>query len=108
MLNTKKKKYLSIASDYDEENYIFNKNFIEDSKKYFVLKKAFSTNTIINLLYGCLDTAVTLEKQIKILNTIKAKNSKLIIVKNSNHSMSSQTDLLLIERTLKNMIKDIL
>ena len=38
LLNTKKK-YLSIASDYDEENYIFNKNFIEDSKKYFVLKK---------------------------------------------------------------------
>ena len=42
------------------------------TRKIFCIKKA-STNTIINLLYGCLDTAVTLEKQIKILNTIKAK-----------------------------------
>lgn len=111
-LNEKKnymnKKYISINSNYDNPPYIFKKKFIEDSKKNFVLKKPFKTNAKIFLLYGLLDDAVTLKKQIEILKIIKTENAKLTISKNSDHRMSSNFDLRLLQHTLKSIIKDTL
>ena len=106
--NYKNKKYISINSNYDNPPYIFKKKFIEDSKKNFVLKKPFKTNAKIFLLYGLLDDAVTLKKQIEILKIIKTENAKLTISKNSDHRMSSNFDLRLLQHTLKSIIKDTL
>ena len=104
----KKKRYISINSNYDNTSYIFKKQFIEDSKKNFVLKKPLKTNAKIILLYGLLDEAVTLQKQIDILKIIKTKDAILTISRNSDHRMSSNSDLRLLEQSLKNIIKDTL
>ena len=102
------KGYISIKSDYGEKPYKFTKKFIEDSKKNFVLLEKLKTNTKITLLYGLQDSAVKLETQIKLLKLIKTKNAKLIISNDSDHRMSSSSDLNLLEQTIKNMIKDTL
>ena len=100
--------YISIKSDYGKEPYIFTKKFIEDSKRNFVLIKNLEIDTEITLLYGLQDSAVKLETQIKLLKLLKKKNVKLIISNNSDHRMSSNLDLNLLEQTIKNMIKNIL
>ena len=107
-ISYKNKRYISINTNYDNSAYTFNKKFIEDSKKYFILKKSFKTNAKIILLYGLLDDAVKLQKQLDILRIIKTKNSKLTISRNSDHRMSSNFDLNLLEQSLKNIIKDTL
>ncbi len=107
-ISYKNKRYISINTNYDNSPYTFNKKFIEDSKKYFILKKSFKTNAKIILLYGLLDDAVKLQKQLDILRIIKTKNSKLTISRNSDHRMSSNFDLNLLEQSLKNIIKDTL
>ena len=112
-LRQKKKKYMnkgyiSIKSDYGEKPYKFTKKFIEDSKNNFVLLKNLEINTKITLLYGLQDSAVKLETQIKLLKLLKAKNAKLTILNSSDHRMSSNLDLNLLEQTIKNMIKDTL
>ena len=109
----KKKRYRAngfvlIKSDYDEKPYIFTKKFIEDSKKYFVLLKNFRTNSKVILLYGLLDNAVKLETQIKLLKALNTKNASLTVLKNSDHRMSSNLDLKILEQTIKNLIKDTL
>ena len=104
----KKNKYISLGSDYSEENFIFTNKFIEDTKKFFILDKKINTNSIISLLYGSRDDAVSLSTQLKILEKLDAKNAKLTIVKNSDHRMSSVKDLELLEIHLNTMIKDIL
>ena len=102
------KGYVSIKSDYGEKPYKFTKKFIEDSKNNFVLLKNLEINTKITLLYGLQDSAVKLETQIKLLKLLKAKNAKLTILNSSDHRMSSNLDLNLLEQTIKNMIKDTL
>ena len=104
----KRKRYISINSNYDNSPYIFKKEFIVDSKKNFVLKKPFTTNAKIFLLYGLLDEAVTLKNQIEILKIIKTENARLTISRNSDHRMSSDFDLRLLEQALKSIIKDTL
>ena len=102
------KGYISIKSDYEKNPYIFTKKFIEDSKNNFVLLKNLEINTDISLLYGLQDNAVKLETQIKLLKLLKKKSGKLIISNNSDHRMSSNSDLNLLEQTIKNMIKNTL
>ena len=102
----KNKGYILIKSNYDAQPYTFTKKFIEDSKKNFVLEKPLKINTKIVLLYGLLDEAVQLEKQLKILKTLKTQHARLIISKNSDHRMSSHSDLKLLEQTIKNMITE--
>ena len=101
----KDKGYISIKSDYGEKPYKFTKKFIEDSKKNFILLKNLEINTKIMLLYGLKDNAVELETQIKLLKLLKTKNAKLTILNSSDHRMSSNLDLNLLEQTIKNMIK---
>ena len=102
------KGFISIKSDYGEKPYKFSKKFIEDSKKNFILFKNLNTNTKIVLLYGLQDNAVKLGAQIKLLKLLETKNAKLIILNGSDHRMSSNIDLNLLEQTVKNMIKDTL
>jgi esterase/lipase len=102
------KGYISIKSDYEKNPYIFTKKFIEDSKNNFVLLKNLEINTDISLLYGLQDNAVKLETQIKLLKLLKKKSGKLIISNNSDHRMSSNSDLNLLEQTIRNMIKNTL
>ena len=99
------KDYVSIKNDYGGKPYKFTRNFIEDSKKNFVLLKNLKVNTKIVLLYGLQDSAVKLETQIRLLKILKVKNAKLIILNNSDHRMSSSLDLDLLEKTIKNIIK---
>ena len=101
-------KYLTIKNDYGNEPFIFTKKFIMDTKKYFLLKKDIQTISRVNLLYGSEDHAVSLNNQLKILQALKASSANLTIIKNSDHRLSSKKDLLLLKRTIKSMIKDIL
>ena len=99
------KGYVSIKNDYGGKPYKFTRNFIEDSKKNFVLLKNLEINTKVILLYGLKDRAVKLETQIRLLKLLKVKDAKLTILNNSDHRMSSSLDLDLLEKTIKNMIK---
>ena len=111
-LNQKKnyvnKGYLTIKSAYDDQSYVFTKEFIEDSKRNYILLKNLTFNNKVVLLYGLLDNAVRLENQIKLLKILKKSNARLIILNNSDHRMSSDSDLKLLEQTIKNMIRDTL
>ncbi len=106
--NYYKRKFLSVRSNYSNEDFIFSEKFIEDTKKHYILDSKINTNSNIDLLYGNKDEAVNLSDQLNILEMLNSKKVKLTIVKNSDHRMSSNEDLKLLERNLINMIKDIL
>ena len=70
-----------------------------------MLLKSLEINTKIILLYGLQDRAVKLETQISLLRILKTKNAKLTILNSSDHRMSSNLDLNLLEQTINNLIK---
>ena len=101
-----KKKFISLASEYNDSKYIFNSAFIEDAKNNYVLKNQIYLPSRLVLLYGTSDTAVNLNDQLKILKYFDFKETRLSISKGSDHRMSSKKDLVLLDRELGNMIRD--
>ena len=107
------KKYLLekkvlIKSEYSDTPYCFSKKFIDDSAKFYLLKKNNPIKQRTTLLYGLKDSSVKIESQLALLNIITHQKSSLIISRNSDHRMSSVKDLELLEIHLNTMIKDIL
>ena len=101
----KNKGFIKIKTKYDSDDYIFTKNFINDSKKHFVLESPIKINSIIHLLYGSFDEAVNLDSQLKLLKTLNSKITKLTIIKNSDHRMSSPSDLETLRQTFYKSLK---
>ena len=89
----KNKKEIKIRSQYSKKPYVFSKKFIDDSKRYFLLNKKIKIKTKSSLLYGLKDSSVDLESQIKLLDNLIHAETTLIILKNSDHRMSSNYDL---------------
>ena len=73
-------------------------------KKYCLLNKKIKLDCSIQLLYGKNDKSVKYSSQIKLLNAIKSKEISLTISDSSDHSMSSKSDLALIENSLNKIL----
>ncbi|MEC8100373.1 MAG: alpha/beta hydrolase, partial [Pseudomonadota bacterium] len=102
-LNLKK---LKVESDYSKTPYFFSKKFIDDSKKFLLLKKNISIKPRTTLLYGMKDSSVDLMSQIKLLENLSDVRSTLLILKKSDHRMSSINDLKIIKKSLLEYVRN--
>ena len=97
-------KGIKINSNYSKKPYFFSNKFINNSKKFFLLKKKIKIKCKVTLLYGLKDISVTLDSQIQLLNILSHSETTLIISKNSDHRMSSNYDLKILKDALLYML----
>jgi len=89
-----KKGYISISSNYDSDGYIITKNLIKDGNKNLVLEnKKIKINCPVRLIHGAKDAEVSWKKSFEIFNKIESKNAELIIIKNGDHRISTESNL---------------
>jgi len=100
----KKNNLIKIKSDYDDKGYIFSRNFIEDSKKYFLLKEKTRLDCDVILLYGKNDNSVGYDSQLQLLRNLDCEEISLIVSRSSDHRMSSQSDLLVLEESIAKLL----
>ena len=101
----KTKENLIVKSEYSNDPYIFTKKFINDSKKYLLLKKNLRIKHRVTLLYGLEDKSVSIDSQIKLLKRLVNKEASLTILKNSDNRMSSEKDLKVLKETILRYVK---
>ena len=110
-LNEKQKKlyeknnHIKIKSDYDDKGYIFSRNFIEDSKKYFLLGEKTKLDCNVILLYGKNDKSVEYVSQLQLLCNLDCEKISLIVSRSSNHRMSSKSDLRILEDSIAKFLQ---
>ena len=110
-LNKKNKKEITNKgitkySSYGFSYYLTKKFFIE-AEKNRVLKKPFRFSKPIVLIHGLKDNVVKEDVPKKILKKITGKNVNIIYLKESDHRLSSETDLKIITHSI-NYIKSII
>ena len=92
-------------SEYSDEPYKISKNLILESRNCFVLRDKIELNFPVRLLQGTLDNDVPLNTAIKLINHITCEDAKLEIVKNADHSFSTEECLKLISSTLLKLLE---
>ena len=89
-------KYMSYGFPF----YLTKKFFIE-AKKNRVLKKQFRYTKPLVLIHGLKDDVVKEDVPKKILKKVKGKNVNIIYLKESDHRLSSDTDLQIITQSIE-------
>ncbi len=97
----KKKIYYLKHGDY---NYPITKQLILDGRKNKVLNKKINLSIPLVLFHGLKDEVVPLSIAKKILKVCKKSKTKLIKIKNADHSLSRKSDLKKICKELKLII----
>ena len=108
VLNKKNKKEINTKGitkycSYGFSYYLTKKFFIE-AEKNRVLKKPFRFNKPLILIHGLKDKAVKEDVPKKILKKITGKNVNIIYLKDSDHRLSSYTDLKMIKQSIEYII----
>ena len=110
-LNKKNKKEINTKgiTKYSSYGFSYNltKKFFLDAEKNRVLKKPFRYTKPLVLIHGLKDNIVNEDVPKKILNKVTGKNINIIYLKESDHRLSSLTDLTIIKESI-NYIRKII
>ena len=74
-------------------SYFIRKNFFIDARKNKVLNKPYRYNKPLILIHGLKDNVVSSKVPKKILKKVTSKKIQIILLKNSDHRLSSEKDL---------------
>ena len=74
-------------------SYLIRKNFFIDARKNKVLNKPYRYNKPLILIHGLKDNVVPSKVPKKILMKVTSKKIQIILLKNSDHRLSSEKDL---------------
>jgi len=93
-----------ISLKHGDYEYPITYQLIKDGIKNKVLKKKIYHNLKVVVVHGSKDKSVPVIYSKKILKIFKTKKKKLVVIKNGDHSLSSQKWLKILKNELKLMI----
>ena len=110
-LSKKNKKEINIKGITKYRSYGFSysltKKFFLDAEKNRVLKKSFRYTKPLVLIHGLKDNIVNEDVPRKILNKVTGKNVNIIYLKESDHSLSTDSDLKMITQSIEYIRKNL-
>jgi len=74
-------------------SYFIRKNFFTDARKNKVLNKPYRYKKMLILIQGLKDNVLSSEVSKKILKKVTSKKIQIILLKNSDHRLSSKNDM---------------
>ena len=98
--------WLRPAEYEGEEPYPITRTLIEDGRNNLVLDKKTALSVPVRILHGMADVDVPWQHGLAVAEAIEGEVT-LTLVKSGTHRLSRPADLLLIERTLDGLVKDV-
>ncbi|HBQ35937.1 MAG TPA: alpha/beta hydrolase [Rhodobacteraceae bacterium] len=95
--------HLVLPSDYGEP-YIITKKLIEDGRKQLVLQTPLPLPFAVRLLQGTADHSVEIPVALGLLEHADSPDMRLTLIKGGDHSLSLPQNLILIEKTVAEVL----
>tara|TARA_X000001036_G_C20588914_1_gene769922 strand:+ start:335 stop:1102 length:768 start_codon:yes stop_codon:yes gene_type:complete len=92
-------------SEYSDVPYKISKNLIFHSRNCLVLREKLDLGFPVRLMQGTADNDVPLDTALRLINHIGCNDAKLEIVKEADHSFSSERCLKLIVKNLEELLE---
>ena len=94
-----------IRCSYNDFSYLIKKKYIVEGRKNRILNKNFNWNKPLILIQGMKDNIVKPDTPNKIVKKIKGNQIQIKLLKNSDHRLSEEFDLKVINDSILSMIK---
>ena len=108
-LSNKKKKEINnkgiIRCSYNDFSYLIKKKYIVEGRKNKILNKNFSWKKPLILIQGMKDNIVKPDTPEKIVKKIKGNQIQIKLLKNSDHRLSEDFDLKVINDSILSIIR---
>ena len=98
------KGYCEEPSDYRPEPTIYTRALIEDGQNNRVLKGIIDTHCPVTILQGMADGDVPFAHALKLMSHLPQDNVTLTLIKNGDHRLSREQDLILLERAVVDLL----
>ncbi len=95
---------VALPSDYGEP-YIITRRLIEDGRKHLVLRRAMPLPFPSRFLQGTADADVEISVALRLLDHAEGGDIRLTLVKGADHRFSSPKCLVLIERSIADVLQ---
>ncbi len=92
------------ASDYSDSPYPITVQLIEEGRKHLLLDKTIPIHCPIRLLHGMKDDDVPYTLSVTLAQKLESDDVQLQLIKRSDHRMSSEEDVAMLERTIEMLI----
>jgi pimeloyl-ACP methyl ester carboxylesterase len=96
--------YIEEPSAYADEPYIITNRVIEDGRNNLVLKDIIETNCPVRILQGMRDDDVPYDHALRLLNHLPAQEVTITLVKDGDHRLSRDQDIVLLKNTLGDLM----
>ena len=96
--------YISEPSEYSETPMIITKKLIDDGANNRVLTPDLRVDCPVRILQGMQDPDVPYTHALKLVDCLAHDDVTLTLVKDGDHRLSRESDLLLLRRTMSNML----
>jgi pimeloyl-ACP methyl ester carboxylesterase len=92
---------------YEEGPYAITMKLIEEGRKHLLLERAIDIRCPVHLIQGMLDEAVPWQHALAIADNLTSEQVTVTLVKDGDHRLSRDEDLLRLTRTLDDTCKDL-
>ncbi len=99
--------FIETPSDYSDEPTIITHDLIKDGRQCLVLDKTISLNGPVRILQGMKDVDVPWQHALKAVECFESDDVVATLVKNGDHRLSTDEDLVRLGETLKEITQKI-
>ena len=96
--------FIEEPSDYSDEPNIITKDLIEDGRLNAVLSGDLALNIPVRILQGMQDPDVPYTHALKLVETLAHDDVAITIIKEGDHRLSREQDIVLLKKTMADMI----
>lgn len=97
-----------LPSEYDDGSpYPITAQLIEQSRQHTLLDKPITLNIPVRMLHGTNDQDVPNDYSIALMNNLTSDNVQLTLIKHGDHRLSSPEHLVMLERTLLELVDQV-
>jgi pimeloyl-ACP methyl ester carboxylesterase len=93
-------------SPYNQNPYPISKTLIEEGRNHLILPSDIAISCPVRLLHGMKDDDVPYNLSISLVQKIQSQDVQLQLIKDSDHRMSSDSDIRLITHVIKNCVEN--
>jgi pimeloyl-ACP methyl ester carboxylesterase len=94
-------------SAYSGEGYLFTRKLIEDGRRHLLMHATIPIMAPVRLLHGMADPDVPWQTSLALAEKLVSPDVRITLVKDGDHRLSSERDLMLLERNIEELLEEI-